>query len=304
MGRRCLLAGAALALPPAAWPRRAAQAAAPALPFIAVGDWGRAGQHHQRQVGVAMGRAAAAARSRFVLSLGDNFYEDGVSGVDDPQWADSFEAIYPDPALMCPWHAILGNHDYRGDVEAQLRYRGTGRWRMPARFYARAEVLPDGTRADFFHIDTSPFVQKYRGTRTRTDGQDTAVQLAWLERQLAGSTAAWRIVVGHHPVFTATGGKHDTPELIGAVKPLLDRYRVQAYLGGHVHNLQEVEVDGVRYVTSGAGSLLGKVRAIERPGFAVERHGFVSAALSRDALALEYLDDEGTVLRRSVVSRG
>lgn len=294
--RRTLLAAAALPLVPAA-------VRAPDLPFIVLGDWGRDGAHKQREVGATMGRTAAAAGSRFTLNVGDNFYENGVAGVDDPQWADSFERIYDHPALFTPWHSILGNHDYRGNVAAQIAYAGSARWRMPARYYARTEALPDGTRADFLHIDTSPFVQAYRGTRVRIDGEDTAAQLRWLERTLSASTATWRIVVGHHPVYTATGGSRDTAELIDQLEPLLVRYRVQAYLCGHVHNLQETDVGGVRYVTSGAGSQLGRVKSLARPGFAMERHGFVVARLSRDALALDYVDVDGSVLNQSVLRR-
>lgn len=297
ISRRSALAGmgVALTVPAMAQPL--------SLPFVVIGDWGRQGAHHQREVGAAMGRAAAATSSRFVLSLGDNFYENGVATPDDPQWASSFETIYPDPALMTPWHVILGNHDYRGSVEAQLAYRGSPRWRLPARYYARSERLADGTTADFFHIDTSPFISAYRGTRVRIEGQDTAAQLAWLDRRLGASAAAWKIVVGHHPLFTATGGRHDNPELIGPIQPMLARHGVQAYLGGHIHNLQEVQVDGVTYVTSGAGSELGRVKGLSRPGFAVERHGFVTARLARDALALGYVDDTGAVLRETVLNR-
>lgn len=299
LSRRTIIAGTVAG----ALPRSPAQARQPELPFIVIGDWGRAGAHEQRAVGVTMGRAAASIASRFTINVGDNFYENGVDGVDDPQWVDSFEAIYADPALFTPWHSILGNHDYRGNVDAQLDYKGSERWRMPARFYARGERLADGTRVDFFHIDTSPFVLGYRGTKVRIEGQDPAAQLKWLDRALDATSAAWRIVVGHHPVFTAVGGKHDTPELIAQLFPLLKRHGVQAYMGGHVHNLQEVDVEGIRFVTSGAGSKLGKVRSVERPGFAIERHGFVVAELSRDALALKYTDVDGKILRNSVLTR-
>lgn len=297
--RRTLLTAVATA----AIPRVAAAAQPPDLPFIVLGDWGRSGADEQRAVAVTMGRAASASASRFTLNVGDNFYEDGVSGIDDPQWADSFERIYDHPALSAPWHSILGNHDYRGNVEAQLRYRGSERWRMPARYYVRTEALAGGTQVDFFHLDTSPFVGAYRGTNVRIDGEDATTQLRWLERALAASTATWRIVVGHHPIYTTTGGKHDTVELIAQVQPLLARYKVQAYFGGHVHNLQETDVDGIRYVTSGAGSKLGRVKAVVRAGYAVERHGFVVARLSRDALRLEYVDVSGQVLRESTLQR-
>src|ERR1700754_3247232 len=61
--------------------------------FLAFGDWGRDGAQHQRDVAVQMGKAAAELGSRFVVSVGDNFYENGVKSVDDPQWKTSFEDI-------------------------------------------------------------------------------------------------------------------------------------------------------------------------------------------------------------------
>ncbi len=300
LGRRAAITGgltaAAFTLP--------AAAQAPDLPFLVIGDWGRDGRYEEGDVALTMGRAAERSRSRFTLSVGDNFYEDGVSGVLDPKWVSSFEAIYTHPALMTPWHVILGNHDYRGSVGAQIAYRGSARWNMPARYYLRSETLSDGTSVDFFHIDTSPFVLAYLGTKTRIGGQDTGAQLIWLERALAASTATWKIVVGHHPLFTATGGKHETAELIQQVKPLLDRYGVRVYLCGHIHNLQETEVDGVRYVTSGAGSKLGPVRQLHRGGFAAETRGFVMARVSRDALLLTYVDEGGPTLHETTILRG
>ena len=298
MTRRLLIAAAASA----ATGRLAAEPAAPVLPFVVIGDWGRRGAQSQREVGVTLGQAAAASQSRFTISVGDNFYENGVTGVDDPQWDDSFERIYDAPSLQSPWYSILGNHDYRGSVEAQLHYGGP-RWTMPARYYDRSQSLADGTKVDFFFIDTSPFVTTYRETKVRIDGQDTAAQLVWLDRKLSASTAAWRIVVGHHPVYTATGGHFDTADLIGQLAPMLQRYRVQAYLCGHVHNLQQTEMDGVCYVISGAGSKVQRVKTMQRPGFALEQHGFVVARLDRDALAMDFVDVSGSTLYQSVVHR-
>jgi len=40
-----------------------------------------------------MGMAAAALRIPFVLSLGENFYDYGISSMDDPQWKEFFEDV-------------------------------------------------------------------------------------------------------------------------------------------------------------------------------------------------------------------
>eukprot|EP01012_Entosiphon_sulcatum_P032439 TRINITY_DN4125_c0_g1_i2.p1 TRINITY_DN4125_c0_g1~~TRINITY_DN4125_c0_g1_i2.p1 ORF type:complete len:214 (+),score=24.70 TRINITY_DN4125_c0_g1_i2:31-672(+) len=79
-----------------------------------------------------------------VIGTGDNMYWDGVTNVDDPRFAYSFENVYHHRELQdVPFYLALGNHDYTGpdptqrNVSAQVLYtgRGTGRWRMPARYY-------------------------------------------------------------------------------------------------------------------------------------------------------------------------
>src|SRR5688500_17980527 len=66
-------------------------ASAKPLHFLVFGDWGT-GTQQQKDVAEALARYAqahaAVAPAQFVVSVGDNFYESGVSGVDDPQWRD------------------------------------------------------------------------------------------------------------------------------------------------------------------------------------------------------------------------
>ena len=129
-----------------------------------------------------MGSTAAEISSRFVISVGDNFYEDGVANVSDPQWQTSFERIYTHPALSTPWHVILGNHDYQGNVDAQLAYSARSRrWSLPSPYYTRTETLADGTTVEFFFLDTSRYILEYlhrpKGTRARS-GQAGAGRLA------------------------------------------------------------------------------------------------------------------------------
>lgn len=40
----------------------------------------------------------------FIISTGDNFYEDGLTGVDDPAFNESFTKIYTAPSLQKPWY--------------------------------------------------------------------------------------------------------------------------------------------------------------------------------------------------------
>jgi tartrate-resistant acid phosphatase type 5 len=282
-----------------------AQARAPSLDFVVIGDLGRNGHSHQREVARQMGRSAASIGSRFVISVGANFYEDGVTGVADPQWQTSFEDIYNDPALMTKWHVILGNHDYQGNVEAQLAYSSTSpRWSLPAPYYTQAETLPDSAVAECFYLDTSRYIREYlHRPKVQVQGQDKQAQIDWLERALANSKAAWKIVVGHHQLLTVTGQNHDFPEMIGPFKPLLDRHGVHAYLNGHEHNLEHIAVDGVHYITCGADSATSPVVTPPPGQFASDHHGFMTMRLDAHGLEFKFIDDSGATLYQALVPR-
>jgi len=277
-----------------------AAAATPETRFFVIGDWGRNGKHHQRAVGRAMAAAAVASNPAFIVSAGDNFYESGVTGLSDPQFRTSFEDVYSEAALHRPWHVILGNHDYRGDVEAQIAYSGvSSRWQMPSRYYTRTASGRDGG-VDIFYLDSSPFIRKYIGTVTDISGQNPKAQLAWLDAALGRSQARWKIVIGHHPLYTALGGHgHDQPDMIAAFEPVLRRHKVPLYINGHDHSMQYVEMTGISYVTTGAGSHTYQPGPPSRAGYCSGDHGFLSVAVSGAAAQLDFIDMAG----RSVFAR-
>jgi acid phosphatase len=274
-----------------------AMAKAPELNFVVVGDWGREGADKQGEVAVAMGHAAEQIRSQFVISVGDNFYEDGVASVDDRQWRTSFEDIYTAKSLQTRWDVILGNHDYRGSVAAQLDYgKRSPRWNMPARYFQRLEKLPDGTQIAFFYIDTNPMLRKYWGTKVRVDGQDVDAQLAWLDTALGQSRAAWNVVVGHHPIHTVSDGERDSVDLVIRLKPLLQKHNIHLYINGHVHNLQYLAQDGMHYITCGAGSQVYSPGPARAGQFASGHHGFMTMQIDAGRIGWRSIDERGTVL--------
>ena len=265
------------------------------LVFLAVGDWGHSSRD-QRDVAQQMAKTAALSGAQFIVSTGDNFYPNGVKSLSDEVWKTGFEEVYHAPGLQVPWHIVLGNHDHMGNVAAQFDYsKQSARWRLPANFYRRREFLADGAVVDFFHIDTDPIQRGWN--RRVTD----AAQLRWLERELATSTAMWKIVIGHHPVFS--GGRHkNTEALLVHVKPLLNRYGVQVYLNGHNHNLEHVVVEGTHYLTSGAGSRPKGAKIIEGTRFLVaDRLGFMTARLAPAAMEIEFIDEQGISLYRAII---
>jgi len=286
----------------------AADAKAGGLNFIVFGDWGRKGELDQVEVATQMAVAAKLTGARFVISVGDNFYENGVASVDDKQWQTSFENVYHEKSLQVPWQVILGNHDYHGNCDAQLAYAGTSpRWRMPARYYLRSEKIDGNTTVDFFYIDTTPMIKGYykeskENTRPNVITQDVPGQMAWFRNALAASTAQWKIVVGHHPIYS--GGEHgDTPELIENILPLLLEHKVQAYFNGHDHDLQHLQAGTANLFCSGAGSQFRATSETGHTKFAKACSGFTTVALQADEMRVRMIDSNGTLLYTATVPR-
>lgn len=251
-----------------------------------------------------MATAAEAAGSRFVISAGDNFYESGVQSVTDTQWKTSFEDVYTAPSLQTPWYTVLGNHDHRGSAQAQVDYsRVSPRWRMPSRYYAVSGAQHGAPHRDLFFLDTTALVAGYGPASPPALQRAATAQLDWLDAELGRSRAAWKLVVGHHPVHSGGSQHGDTPALLAKVKPLLETHGVQAYLNGHDHDLQHVRRGPVDYIGTGAGSAVRAVRPIEGTRFCVARPGFALFNLSAETLALEFRDFTGATIYRTALPR-
>jgi len=274
------------------------------LNFLIFGDWGRQGERDQVEVADQMAKAAKDIEAQFVISVGDNFYEYGVQSVTDSHWRASFEDVYHHAPLQVPWHAILGNHDYNGNCDAQLAYHETHpRWNMPARYYQQTHKLSADATADFFYIDTSPMVKSYQrslrmGPNVRS--QDVPKQLEWLKGALADSKARWKIVIGHHPIYS--GGEHgDTKELVENVLPLLHQYKVQAYFNGHDHDLQHLMAGEINLFDTGAGSQFRPTKNTEHSKWSKACSGFSTVSLRADQMEVRMIDNHGAMIYAATV---
>jgi tartrate-resistant acid phosphatase type 5 len=276
------------------------------LNFIVFGDWGRNGEQDQVEVAAQMTKAAQGTGAKFIISVGDNFYENGVASAHDPQWQSSFENVYGDAALQVPWYAILGNHDYNGNCDAQIAYgKINPRWKMPARYFVQSQQIDTHTTADFFFLDTTPMVLIYYAddkTHAHVRTQDVPQQLAWFKAALAASQAQWKIVVAHHPIYS--GGEHgDTRELIEKILPLLHEHKVQIYFNGHDHDLQHLQAGEVNLFDSGAGSQFRPTKKTGHTKFAKACSGFTTVALQRDQMDVRMIDNRGALVYATTVPR-
>ncbi len=264
--------------------------------FLALGDFGTGGDA-QKEVAAAMAKKATEEPVTFIMSTGDNIYERGVSSVTDPQWNEKFEGIYAEPSLHVPFYAVLGNHDYGRDTEAQIEYTAvSSHWKMPDYYYTFRIPVDDSTAIQFFCIDTTPMAKvDPSGVPTLPESSPIRRQAQWLDSTLAASNARWKIVVGHHTIFS--GGDHgDNPGLQALLVPIMKTHRVDVYLCGHDHDLQLIgPIDGITYVVSGAGGKRRDTTWRDNTLFAATNYGFNFFRVSARDMLIEYLDRSDTV---------
>jgi tartrate-resistant acid phosphatase type 5 len=197
--------------------------------LLAVGDTG-SGNENQKGVAAAMEKACQESPLDGVLLLGDNFYTQGVSGVEDVQWRTKFLDVYHYDCLKTtPFYALLGNHDYKGKPSSQIEYmeQSKGRWIMPARAYA----LQFGDVLGVAMLDTNfpdacglPFCS-----------------LNWVAKALQEKASTWTITAGHHPLLS--GGKYKVPRWPprAFISDFVCASQSRIYLSGHDHNLQHLK---------------------------------------------------------------
>lgn len=238
------------------------------LNFLAIGDFGWDTMIRNKVI-----RIMDKNKNRLtgVLALGDNFYDVGVSSIHDQRWEEWETSFRP----SCPWYAVLGNHDYLSNPDAQVSYTLHSRyWNMPKRYYDKKFFFKDQTKGvHFFFLDTftlcprvsrglslamgmASFDDKY-GTRDNE-------QLRWLDSKLSESTLPWRVVVGHYPVFS-NGHHGSTREMLEHVLPILRHHKVDFYLSGHDHDMECIEVDDTHYLVSGAGCSSNSIKKGQTP---------------------------------------
>lgn len=278
-----------------------------ALHFIAMGDWGRNGADHQLQVAKQMGITANEIGSQFTIATGDNFYPSGVISEWDPLWKYSFEDIYTDFRLQWDWYPVLGNHDYKSNPDAQVKYSSISRrWKMPARYYSKVFSINGDTTQQVLlvFIDTNPLIPEFYKNAEygpHVKGQDTAKQKRWMEKLLSTTSPniKWKIVVGHHPMYS--GGSrteaYDTKAIRNTLKPMFDKYKVDVYLAGHEHSLQHMQSAGnMHHIISGAASEKTPARLIENSLLSASEYGFFVCSVTGNELLLQAVNDAGKII--------
>ncbi|WP_167017259.1 metallophosphoesterase [Chitinophaga sp. Cy-1792] len=282
-----------------------------AFEFAVIGDFGRGGEYFQKDVAATLAEAVTGNGAEFIIATGDNIYPDGVASTQDPLWRLSFEDVFYQYPLHRPWYAVLGNHDYHGNAQAEVDYsKVSQRWHMPARYYSIKRKISGNQEALFVFIDTNTldpeaYTSSY-GDELRA--QDSTAQKRWLEKTLAdtSSNIRWKIVIGHHPCYTAGNRALETPNIRYSLEPLLEKYKVDMYISGHEHHLQYYHPKDryTHHFISGAGSEASE--ALQPRGkydFFEHIQGFLTFSILPENVQVQAISRKGDILKTVIFAK-
>lgn len=213
-----------------------------------------------------------------IVHTGDVAYESGTMA----EFESTVFDIYDDLFRHIPFFPAAGNHDYKTASASPFRsvfhLPGNEKW-----------YSFDWGRVHFAALDTE---------------SDYATQATWLDADLAASTAPWKIVFMHRPMYSSGNHGSDT-RLRKLIAPILERHHVQLALAGHDHDYERVNPqNGVEYVvTGGGGRGTYSVGSSSFTAFSESVIHYVYLEVGVDQLVLHAIDAEGTEFDSVVIPR-
>ena len=249
----------------------------PLLRFVSVADTGT-GATGQYGVAAAMTRYHQLNPYDLVILAGDNIYNNGE--------IEKIGAVFEQPyqALLqqgVKFQAVLGNHDIRTDNgDPQVRYSA---FNMPGRYYTfrRGDV-------HFFALDTN-------------NNADWNVQLPWLEQELSRSDAPWKIVFGHHQIYSSGVYGLNQP-FIQTLTPIFQKYGVQLYINGHDHHYERSQpINGTTYLICGAGAGTRPVGRSQWTAYSAEQLSFAAYEVYSDRIIISGIGTDNRVFDQGVI---
>ncbi len=314
-------------------PEDAAEDPQPGLRFLVIGDQGTGGPD-QAKVAEAMAQVCEKRGCDFVITNGDNIYEAGVDGPDDPRFERQFEEPYS--GMDLPFYLTLGNHDNdmtpvhaAADTDAggglgvwgaagdhQVAYtfredRTSDKWNMPARYYTFSLAGADGTSAQFIALDTSPFL--WDGMPPLYDDMLVEDQIAWATETVGEPNGTWRFSFGHHP-YRSNGQHNDAGSYDGFTTGAPAGERLKAFyeevlcdqmdifFAGHDHDLQWLEpreeCGKTQFIVSGAAGKTRPLAQSNNPAYYEQGSilGFMWVELEGDTFRGAFFDADGRML--------
>ena len=189
----------------------------------------------------------------YVVALGDNAYAKGTW----EEYKNGFFTPYAGKLHSYYLYSVFGNHDQGLDKRGKGLAPSARSYPKPSGIYYDFFELPgnrayysvDEKHAHLIFLDTTDSLwEDYNGKNFEVVWSDKSKKrnrmLDWLKKDLKQNDKEWTVVFFHHPPF----GQNEHPEeklsdiwkawTNAYIAPLLDEYKVDLVLTGHIHNYQ------------------------------------------------------------------
>lgn len=166
--------------------------------------------------------------------MGDNFYPEGVEGMNDSKW-NTYDKIFKN--IDNPIYSILGNHDYLQNPKAQIQ---NDKWIMNDFYYKKEYDNVDLYFLDTVQFNINTWVSKEKIESVHELDYQTLIgdQLEWINTEMSRNKNKKKIVFGHYPILSNGVYKKKIEPLYQYLIETFKRNNVKLYISGHEHNSQ------------------------------------------------------------------
>jgi predicted phosphodiesterase len=190
--------------------------------FAIIGDSGT-GERPQFEVAQQMVIFRRDFPFDFVLMMGDNIYGSKTPADFKRKFEDPYQTLR---SAGVKFYACLGNHDHT----AERLYK-------PFNMDGQRYYTFKNGNVQFFGLDSNYM---------------DPPQVEWLEHQLSGSNAIWKICFFHHPLYSHGKFHGSDLDLRARLEPMFVKYGVDVVLNGHEHVYERVvPQQGINYFVLG-----------------------------------------------------
>lgn len=164
----------------------------------------------------------------FALMLGDNIYGSKSPAEFRKKFQEPYEQLL-DAGVK--FYAALGNHDETNE-----------RMYKPFNMSGKQYYSFRKGNAEFFALDSNYMDPE---------------QVKWIEQQLAGSDATWKICFFHHPLYSDGRTHGPAVDLRRQLEPIFQAHGVNLVLCGHEHFYERLKPKkGITYIVLGSSGQL------------------------------------------------
>ncbi|MBI2688346.1 MAG: metallophosphoesterase [Acidobacteria bacterium] len=246
--------------------------------FAVIGDSGTGGSA-QYKIAQQMETFRGVFQYDVVIMMGDNLYGGESPGDFQKKFERPYDALLKNGVKF---YATLGNHD-NPNQRFYKNFNMGGR-----RFYS----FKPNENVKFFVLDSNYMSKE---------------QLDWIEKEMNGPAAGWKIAYFHHPLYSSGDTHGSSVELRKVLEPIFVKHGMSLVLAGHEHFYERIKPQkGIPYFIVGSSAKLRKGNIL-RTGLTAKgedkQNAFMLCEIDKDTFYFQVISSGGTIIDSGTIQR-